>query len=115
MNYIYSYYVISSALTRNFRQEVYNHRHWSIGSRNKEDAGVGIKKYQSWRTSISVTWFSDEMMPYKHYDIDEHELETLLNTSKLPNRVSDKIVNYMNTNSGTEMKMLKLVPSEVPF
>ena len=62
-----------------------------------------------------VTWFSDEMMPYKHYDIDEKELEDLLNTNKLPNRVSDKIVNYMNTNAGTELKMLRLVPSNVPF
>lgn len=62
-----------------------------------------------------VTWFNDAMVPYKHYDIDELEVEDLLNHNRLPQRVSDKIVNYMNTNAGTELRMLRLVPSNVPF
>ena len=62
-----------------------------------------------------VTWFSDEMVPYKHYDIDENEVDDLLNHNRLPQRISDKIVNYMNANAGTELRMLKLEPSNVPF
>lgn len=62
-----------------------------------------------------VTWFNDEMLPYKHYDIDEKEVDELLNSNHLPQRVSDKIVNYMNTTAGTELRMLKVEPSNVPF
>ena len=62
-----------------------------------------------------VTWFNDEMLPYKHYDIDEKEVDELLNSNRLPQRISDKIVNYMNTTAGTELRMLKVEPSNVPF
>ena len=62
-----------------------------------------------------VTWFNDEMIPYKHYDIDVTEMDDLLNNNRLPQRVSDKIVNYMGREQQKTLRILKLEPSNVPF
>ena len=62
-----------------------------------------------------VTWFNDEMIPYKHYDIDVTEMDDLLNNNRLPQRVSDKIVNYMGREQQKTLRLLRLEPSNVPF
>lgn len=85
------------------------------GNEVKKMPALVSKNTKVGERAFRVTWFSEEMVPYKHYDIDETELENLLNTNRLPSRVSDKIVNYMNTNAGTELRMLKLEPNNVPF
>lgn len=62
-----------------------------------------------------LTWFTDDLIPYKHYSLTTKEHNKLLSTGELPTAINDKIADYMNTETGTKMKMLKLVPSNVPF
>lgn len=85
------------------------------GKEVKKMPALVSKNTKPGEREFRVTWFNDEMMPYKHYDIDAKEVDDLLTTNRLPVRVSDKIVNYMNTNAQVDLKMLRLEPSNVPF
>jgi hypothetical protein len=57
------------------------------------------------------TWFNSDLIPYKHYDIDEKELEDLMTHNTLPERVATKITGYMNSQQGMNVKVKKIDPA----
>jgi hypothetical protein len=61
------------------------------------------------------TWFNKELIPYKHYDIDDSELKALIDNNQLPDRVKSKISGYMTSQEGHNVTILRVEPNNSPI
>lgn len=68
------------------------------GKKTHEVVALVSKNTKEGEREYRVTWFDSNMHPYKHYDIDQSELDGLLTKGILPKRVGDKIISYMYRN-----------------
>jgi hypothetical protein len=84
------------------------------GSELKKIPALVSKNTKPGERPFRITWFNDQMIPYKHYDIDAEELKHMDDTHSLPKRVEDKILNHMNL-TGNSLKLLKMIPDKTPI
>lgn len=81
------------------------------GKEIKQMPALLSKNTKEGEREYRLTWFTDEYVPYKHYDLDAAEMQTLIDKHILPDRISDKIMNYMHL-KGNSLKLLKIMPDK---
>lgn len=81
------------------------------GTEIKQMPALLSKNTKEGEREYRLTWFTDDYVPYKHYDLDANEMKDLVEKNVLPTRIGEKIMNYMNL-KGNSLRLLKIVPDK---